>query len=148
MNVGERMKKRRKELGLSAESVAARIGVSPATIYRYESAGISNMGVDKVKPIADVLTTSPDYLLGWTDDPMVLSVEKDSMDETNSVGVEGLNWKGNSGAMRLAERKPTVESDSGLSDEQRYLIDRIKNATPKQAEKIYQIVNILLQEDE
>ena len=37
MDIGERIKKRRKELGLSAEQIAEKLGVSPATIYRYES---------------------------------------------------------------------------------------------------------------
>ena len=36
MTTGERMKQRRKEIGFSAEKVAERLGVSPATIYRYE----------------------------------------------------------------------------------------------------------------
>ncbi len=37
MGVGERIKARRKEIGLSAEQVAKELGVSPATVYRYES---------------------------------------------------------------------------------------------------------------
>lgn len=67
MTVGERIKNRRKELGLSAEIVAERIGVSPATVYRYESADIMNMRIDKIAPIARALNTTPAYLMGWTD---------------------------------------------------------------------------------
>ena len=37
MGVGERIKARRKEIGLSAEQVAKELGVSPATVYRYDS---------------------------------------------------------------------------------------------------------------
>lgn len=65
MSVGERIKSRRKELGLSAEQVAEKLGVSPATIYRYESNYINNMGVDKLKPIAAVLKVSEGFLMGW-----------------------------------------------------------------------------------
>ena len=32
MDVGERIKNRRKQLGLSAEQIAAELGVSPATV--------------------------------------------------------------------------------------------------------------------
>jgi len=53
---------------MSAEQLAERIGVSPATIYRYEKTDISNMGIDKLKPIAQALATTPGYLLGWDDD--------------------------------------------------------------------------------
>lgn len=63
MKINERIKNRRKELGLSAEEVAEKIGVSPATIYRYESADIMNMGIDKLIPLAEVLHTTPGYLM-------------------------------------------------------------------------------------
>lgn len=39
MEIYDRIKLRRKALGLSAEFVAEKLGVSPATIYRYEKKG-------------------------------------------------------------------------------------------------------------
>ena len=69
MTIGERIKNRRRELGMSAEDVAKIIGTSPATIYRYESNYISKMGVDKLTPIAGALRVSEAYLMGWTSDP-------------------------------------------------------------------------------
>lgn len=62
---GERIKARRRELGISAEQLADILGISPATIYRYESNEISSIKVDKIKPIADALRVSPSYLTGW-----------------------------------------------------------------------------------
>lgn len=69
MEIHERIKSRRLECGLSVEEVAERLGVSRATIYRYESAEIKNMGIDKINPLAEVLKVSPIYLMCWTDDP-------------------------------------------------------------------------------
>lgn len=69
MLIGDRIKHRRKQIGLSAETVAARLGVSPGTVYRYESSEIMNMKADKLAPIAEILMTTPAYLMGWTDDP-------------------------------------------------------------------------------
>ena len=43
MEIYERIKLRRKELGLSAEKVAEELGVSPATIYRYEKKDIKKI---------------------------------------------------------------------------------------------------------
>ena len=63
MDVGERIKNRRKQLGLSAEQIAAELGVSPATVYRYESNEIMNMRIDKLEPIAKALHIST-YLRG------------------------------------------------------------------------------------
>lgn len=69
MTIHERIKIRRKECGLSADEVAAELGVSRATVYRYESAEIENMGIDKIEPLARVLRTTPEYLMGWSGDP-------------------------------------------------------------------------------
>ena len=90
MDIGKRIKDRRKELGLSAEIVAEKIGVSPATIYRYESAEIMNMGIDKIELIAHALYTTPAYLMGWTDKQSTYEPKKESLinhfDLLNSTG--------------------------------------------------------------
>ena len=43
MTTGARMKQRRKELGISVEAVAAALGVSVATVYRYEKGDIEKV---------------------------------------------------------------------------------------------------------
>lgn len=43
MNVGERIKLRRKELKISADTLAERVGVSRSTIFRYEKGDIENV---------------------------------------------------------------------------------------------------------
>lgn len=65
MTTGERMKKRRKEIGLSAEKVAELLGVSPSTVYRYENGDIENMPGSILEPISNILMTTPAYLMGW-----------------------------------------------------------------------------------
>ena len=65
MTVGERMKARRKQIGMSAEQVADQLNISPSTVYRYENGDIEKMGIDKLTPIADALRTTPAYLMGW-----------------------------------------------------------------------------------
>ena len=69
MTTGERMKQRRKELGFSAEKVAERLGVSPATIYRYERGDIEKMPGDSLGELAKILQTTPAYLMGWEEKP-------------------------------------------------------------------------------
>ena len=70
MTIHERIKSRRKECQMSVEDVANELGVSRSTIYRYESSEISNIGIDKIEPLARVLHTTPEYLMGWTEDPI------------------------------------------------------------------------------
>ena len=67
--VGNRIKERRKELGLTAEDLGKRIEKDRATIYRYENGDIEKLPLNVLTPLADALYTSPDYLMGWTDDP-------------------------------------------------------------------------------
>lgn len=66
MKVGQRIRKRRKELGLTAEQVAERLGKNRATIYRYESNGIENLPSAVLEPLAKVLQTTPAELMGWS----------------------------------------------------------------------------------
>lgn len=62
---GERMKKRRKQLGMSADELAEKLGVSRSTIFRYEKGDIDKVPAEYAKTLADALCTSPAYLLGW-----------------------------------------------------------------------------------
>lgn len=68
MTTAERMKLRRKELGMSAEYVADKLGCSPATIYRYEKGDIEKMPMDILTPLASILHTTPAYLMGWAEE--------------------------------------------------------------------------------
>lgn len=70
MTIGERIKNRRTELGLTAEEVAEQLGKSRATVYRYESGEIEKMPTTVLEPLANVLKTTPAYLMGWDDNPM------------------------------------------------------------------------------
>jgi transcriptional regulator with XRE-family HTH domain len=65
MTVGERIKQRRKELGMSADDLATRLGKNRATVFRYENGDIEKLPVDILKPIADALQTTPQVLMGW-----------------------------------------------------------------------------------
>nr|DAQ36970.1 MAG TPA: Repressor protein CI [Caudoviricetes sp.] len=70
MNVGERIKQRRKDLKMSADELAASVGVSRSTIFRYEKGDIEKVGPDVLKKIADRLNVSPADLMGWDDTPV------------------------------------------------------------------------------
>lgn len=65
MTIGNRIKERRKYLGMSAEELGRRLGKDRATIYRYEKGDIENLPLDILTPLAEALGTSPQYLMGW-----------------------------------------------------------------------------------
>lgn len=68
MNVGERIKSRRKELKISADTLAERVGVSRSTIFRYEKGDIEKVGPEVLKKISETLNISPADLMGWEND--------------------------------------------------------------------------------
>lgn len=65
MEIGERIKRRREELGITVDEVAKRLGKHRATIYRYESDEIRTLPTDVLEPLAVILETTPAALMGW-----------------------------------------------------------------------------------
>lgn len=87
------MKNRRKAIGLSAERLAEMLGVSPATIYRYENGDIEKVPGDRLGPIANALQTTPAFLMGWevegAMDAMKLPVNIIPMPEMRKIPLVG-----------------------------------------------------------
>ncbi len=67
MEICEKLKERRKELALTMLEVAQKIGVSEATVSRWESGDIANMRRDKIVSLASALQVSPSFIMGWED---------------------------------------------------------------------------------
>ena len=67
MEISERIKKRRTELGLTVDQVADALNVNRTTIYRYESKDIEKMPITVIESLAKVLNVTPHYLMGWED---------------------------------------------------------------------------------
>lgn len=74
MTIGERIRKRRNELGLSADKIAEIIGKNRATIYRYESDEIENFSPSILEPLAKALQTTPGYLMGWESEEKAIEI--------------------------------------------------------------------------
>lgn len=69
VNIGERIQDRRKELNLSIEEIAKRLNKNRTTVYRYERGDIGNLPLETLKPLAEILETTPAYLMGWEEKP-------------------------------------------------------------------------------
>lgn len=63
--IGSRIRNKRQELGLTVDELASKLGKNRATVYRYESDDIENFPISVITPLAEVLKTSPAYLMGW-----------------------------------------------------------------------------------
>lgn len=76
MNICERLKRRRKELGYTLQYVADKTNIARQTVHKYENGIISNIPSDKIECLAKVLKTTPAYLMGWEDNQTEQSIDK------------------------------------------------------------------------
>lgn len=68
MTIGERIKLRREELGITQEELAQMLGYkSRSSINKIELGG-NELTQRKIKAIALALKTTPAYIMGWTDE--------------------------------------------------------------------------------
>lgn len=68
--IGERIKEQRLSKDLTQEELGRRIGVAKATINKYETGVIQNLKRPTIEKLAAALSTTPDYLMGWSDNTM------------------------------------------------------------------------------
>lgn len=73
MTVGDRIRDRRKELGLTQGELGKRLGWGKSAVCRVEKEG-NNITTDRITRIAQALSCSPAYLMGWTKNPGQLSI--------------------------------------------------------------------------
>lgn len=68
MTIGDRIRNRRKELGLSVDELAEKLNKNRATVYRYESSEIEKLPTTVLEPLAEALNVTPGFLMGWEDE--------------------------------------------------------------------------------
>lgn len=71
MTKGQRIKSKREALNISQSELAERIGESKQTLYKYENDLVTNIPSDKIEALARVLETTPSYLMGWDEIPVL-----------------------------------------------------------------------------
>lgn len=64
-NIGYKIFTRRKELGLTQEEVGRKIGVTKATVNRYEKGVVTKFTRSRIEQLAEALEVSPLWLLGF-----------------------------------------------------------------------------------
>lgn len=65
MGVGERIRAARETKRMTLEELGAACGVNKQTIFKYERGIVTNIPLDKLEKIAEVLGTTPAWLMGW-----------------------------------------------------------------------------------
>lgn len=66
--LSEVLKHRRKELGLTLNQIAEMMGVTEATVQRWESGNIRSIRHEKVVRLAEILNVTPASIMGWEEE--------------------------------------------------------------------------------
>ncbi|WP_051629991.1 helix-turn-helix domain-containing protein [Lacrimispora aerotolerans] len=106
---GQRIKARRKQLKMSADEVAAKLGVSRSTIFRYENGQIEKVPANVLERLAEILKTTPTYLMGWDDDSNASSSHK-----LHDLSFENMNPEDRNISMVKESSEDTYQIDERL----------------------------------
>lgn len=112
----------REEAKLSQGELAEKANTTKQNIYKYEKGIITNIPSDRIELIANALSTTPAYLMGWNDEDSSDALVND--DEELTEYLEELKTR----------------------PELRMIFSLTKNATKKDVEKAAKIIEALLSE--
>ena len=91
MTIGERIKNRREELGLTQDELARKCGYkSRSSINKIELS--RDLPLRKVSLMADALQTTPGYLMGWSEDIPVDSIINASGDADSAQLAKAMDF--------------------------------------------------------
>ena len=119
MNVGQRIRQRRIEIGMTVDELASKIGKNRATIYRYENGDIENLPLSVLEPIAKVLGIEPSDLLSTsktisTENKIIANLKKFNLSEEKEI-IENI------------QSKLVMLNKDGLNKTDDYISDLIDN---------------------
>lgn len=118
MGMPEIIKKRRDELDLTLLDIAKKIGVSEATVQRYESGRIKNIRQDKIIKLASVLQLTPAQLLGWEDgQTQEIEIKNAPMLKSDSNGMKPRTTDSDE-VIALLEKIASLHDKGILTDEE------------------------------
>lgn len=90
MGIGDRIKSRREELGLSQDELAEKMGYkSRSTIAKIEK-GVNDVAQKTTVKFAEALNTSVAYLMGWNEEES--KKEPAPEDELSDIKKQLLDW--------------------------------------------------------
>jgi len=108
----ERIKERRKELRMSQEALAIKMGYSDKSMISKIEKGKVDLSSSKVEQFANALQTSAFYLMGWTSDPSEEPDEAQWKKDLRSVDILTAYW------MADEKIRKAVDLLLGISEEE------------------------------
>ena len=125
MTTGERIKRLRIDLGMTQEELGEKIGVQKAAINKYETGVVVNLKRGIIVKLAEALNSTPEYIMGWTEEEEFWNDVVNPNDET----------------MRYAEE---LRRSPGM----RMMFDAAKGCTEEDMRKVAAMIKAFKGDDE
>ena len=109
MTMGDRIKNRRIELGMTQQELAVKMGFKTRSHISLLEQGDRNIPISKIKNLANALEVSPEYIMGWEDNAGTITT---NIGDHNITNANTNSFNGNSGTMR--EAIEFIDKDSAL----------------------------------
>lgn len=87
MTVGHRIRAARESAKMTQDELGALCGTTKQTIFKYETGVITNIPLDRLEKIAEVLGISPNFLTGWDAPP-----QKETPADQKASGLYSTNY--------------------------------------------------------
>ena len=140
MNIGERVKERRLELGMTQEELADKVGFKTrASVSRLEG-GDRNIPLSKLRKLAEVLETTVGYLMGMEDNMGVTTTNTGNHNTTTTT-----NYFSDCGATK--EAIEFIDKDSALHKIMDLLLTHKKDFKRSDLEWLKQNIEYFLNEE-
>lgn len=85
MTIGDRIKNRRIELGMTQQELAVKMGFKTRSHISLLEQGDRNIPISKIKKLANALEVSPEYLMGWEDNMGVTTTNTGNHNTTTTT---------------------------------------------------------------
>ncbi|MCM1297725.1 MAG: helix-turn-helix domain-containing protein [Muribaculaceae bacterium] len=89
MDMSKRIKERRIFMGFTQEELGAKLGLQKSAIAKYENGRVENIKRSVIANMAKVLDCSPAYLMGWSEDRKITSLNNTYQIELKSFPLLG-----------------------------------------------------------
>lgn len=99
--IGDKIKTLRQHINMTQEELGDKIGVTKATINKYETGIITNLRRPIIEKLAMALDTTPSYLMGWAESEL----------NTGPIGTNNGVIGQNSGAINISQKSSKEEKE-------------------------------------